>query len=109
MSKLSTEGVRAIVFSGEELPQLEFFELMNETRVFGRQFLLGLRAVGGVRFFFGELPQRFEISYRPLKLTQRIEERAKPRDFLDLTLSAFAIRPKIGGRHALFQAPKLTF
>ncbi len=37
-----------IVFAGEKLAQLEFFELVNQPGMFSRDFLLGLRALRGV-------------------------------------------------------------
>ena len=48
--------IRAIVFAGKKLAQLEFFQLVNETRMFCRDFLFRLRALRWVCFFRGELP-----------------------------------------------------
>jgi hypothetical protein len=82
---------------------------MEKTRLFAGQFFLGFRALAGIRFFRGELPQRFEISHRALELAQRIEERAQMRDFLDVVLRAFAIRPEIGCAHSLLERAELAF
>ena len=83
--------------------------LMNETRLFGRDFLFRLRALRRVGFFRGELPQRFEIFHRALELAQRIQERAHARNFLDIALGALAIRPKIRRRSCALRARSAGF
>ena len=103
------ERIRPIVFAGKKLPQLEFFQLMNETRLFGREFLFRLRALRWICFFRGELPQRFEIFHRALEFTQRIQERAHARNFLDIPLSSLAIRPEIGSAHSILERGQLAF
>ena len=59
---------------------------MKETRMFRRDFLFRLRALRRVRFFRGELLERFEIFHRALELTQRIQQRADARNLLDFRL-----------------------
>ena len=103
------KGVRAIVLAGKKLPQLEFFELMDEAPLLGRDFLLGCRAMGWIGFLRRELAQRFEIRNGALEFAQRIQERTEARNFLDVPLGPLAVRPEIGGGHALFESGELAF
>ncbi len=98
------ERVRAIVFTGEKLAQLEFLELVQERRLFARQFLFRFRAMGRIGFFGGELAQRFEIGDGAFEFAERIQKRTDPRDFLDVDLGSLAVRPEIGGGHALLES-----
>jgi hypothetical protein len=69
---------------------------------------LGCGAMGWVGFFRGELAQRFEIGDGALEFAERIQERTQARNFLDVTLGPLAVRPKIGGGHALFESAELV-
>ena len=53
--------VGAIVFSGEELAQLELVQHVSQTVVFGRHFFFRLRAMRRIAFFRGEFLQCAEI------------------------------------------------
>ncbi len=65
--------------------------------------MFGLRAVRFVLFFRCELMQRVEVLDLAFQFVKRIDQRAKPRDFIDITLGALAIVPKIGGGHPRFE------
>src|SRR2546421_7271473 len=97
------ERVRAIALAGKKLAELEFFELMNETIVLGGNFALGLRAMRCVLLFGGELMERVEIFDLAFELAKGIDQRSQARDFIDITLRALAIVPKIGRCHPRFE------
>ena len=69
--------IRAIVFAGKKLAQLEFFDLVKEARMFRRDLFFRLSALSRVGFFRGELLERFEIFHRAFELPQRVQERAQ--------------------------------
>jgi CheY-like chemotaxis protein len=50
-----------------------------------------------------ELLQRFEVLGLPLQLAKWINQRTQPRDFFDVSLRSFAIRPKIRRGHPRLQ------
>src|SRR5437879_5353725 len=47
--------------------------------------------------------QRVEVFDLAFQFVKRIDQRAKPRDFIDIALGALAVVPKIGGRHPRFE------
>src|SRR5438477_12192121 len=49
------KGVGSIVLTRKELAQLEFLQLMNQAVMFGRDFLLCMRATRRVAFFRSQL------------------------------------------------------
>ena len=97
------EGVRAIIFTREKLPQLEFFEFLHELRVLRRDFLFRRGARSRIGFLRGELLQRFEVVQGALQFLHRVDQPAQARDLLDFALGALAIRPEIRGRHPRFE------
>ena len=94
--------VRAIVFSGKKLAQLELVQLVSQTVVFGRHFFLRLRAMRRIAFFRSEFLQRAEIFDLAFQLLERIDQRTQSRNFLDIGLGALPIRPEIGRSHSRF-------
>ena len=54
-------------------------------------------------FFRRELMERVEILDLAFEFVKRIDQRAKPRDFIDIGLGALAVVPKIGRRHPRFE------
>jgi hypothetical protein len=50
----------------------------------------------------GEFLQRAEIFDLAFQLLERIDQRTQSRNFLDISLRAFPIRPEIGRSHARF-------
>src|SRR5690349_1482823 len=71
--------VVAIALAGKKLAELEFFELVEETIVLGRDFLFGLRAVSVVLFFGRELMERVEIFDLALEFAEWIDQRPQAR------------------------------
>jgi hypothetical protein len=59
-------------------------------------------ARGGIAFFGGELLQCTEVFDFTLQILKWIDEGAQSGDLIDVSLSALAIRPKIGRGHAPF-------
>ena len=51
----------------------------------------------------GQLMERLEIMNFALDLEERIDQRSKARDFIDIGLGALAIVPKIWRRHPRFE------
>src|SRR5260370_18940823 len=47
--------------------------------------------------------QRVEVFDLAFQFVKRIDQRAKPRDFIDIALGALAVVPKSGGGHARFE------
>ncbi len=97
------EGVGAIVFAGEKLPELEGFEFLEKTRLLGRDFLFRGGLGGRLGFLGGQFLERFEISELALEFEHGIDQSAQSRDLLDIGLGAFAVRPEIGRRHPGFE------
>ena len=77
--------------------RLEIFLLQR-----GRDFFLGVRAVRRVGFFRSQLLQCAKILNLALQFLERINQRAQSRNFLDICLSALAVRPEIRRGHAPF-------
>ena len=102
------EGVRGIVFSAQKLTEPEFFELMNEPLLFSRELFLRLGAMSRIVLFRRKLVERGEVVHGALELAQRIEQRAETRNFFYFALGALTVRPKICGRHPLFQGAELA-
>jgi len=94
--------VGAIVFTREKLAELELIQLVRQTVVFGRYFLLRLRAMRRIAFFRGEFLQRTEIFDLAFQLLERIDQRTQSRNFLDISLGTLPIRPEIGRSHSRF-------
>ena len=96
--------IRAIVFAGKKLPQLEFFQLVNETRVFADAVPFPpARVAAGSASSAASCCSASKSSVVPLEFRERIQERTQPRNLLDIGLGAFAIRPEIRRAHALFE------
>ena len=76
---------------------------MNEPIMFGCDFMLRLQTMCVVLFLGRELLQSLEISDLAFQFEKRIDKGTQARDFIDIGLSAFAIRPKIWRGHARFQ------
>ena len=68
--------------------------------MFGRDFAASLNTMCFVLLLSCQLLQDFEVVDLSLEFQKRIDQRAKPRDFLDVGLGAFAVRPKIRSAHA---------
>jgi hypothetical protein len=64
--------------------------------------------LGRVRFFRSELAERFKIFLRAFEFAERVQQRTDARYFLDVTLGALAIRPKIRAAHSLFERGELA-
>ena len=65
------ECVRAIVFAGQKLPQLEFVQLVSQALMFSDDFFLCLRAMCRIVFFRSQFLQRPEILDLALQLLRR--------------------------------------
>ena len=65
--------------------------------------------MSGIRFLSCQLPQRLKIRDGTFEFAERIQQRADARDFFDVALRPFAVRPKVGGRHPLFERTKFCF
>ena len=89
--------------------EIERVKPMTRWTLFRREFLFRFRTARGIRFLRRQFAQRFEIAHRLFQFAQWIQQRTQPRNFLDVALSPFAIRPKIRRRHALFQRAQLLF
>src|SRR5205814_7646095 len=56
------ECVGTIIFAGKELPQFELAELVDQPSMLGGDVSFSLASGSVVRFFGGELLQRFEVA-----------------------------------------------
>src|ERR1700738_2986334 len=97
------KGVRAIVFPGKELTELELLEFVHEPFVLRDNIALGLSTMSVVFFLGRELLQDLEVIDLALELAKWIDQGTQTRDFLDVGLGAFAIVPKIRAAHARFE------
>ena len=85
------ECVRAIVFAGKKLPQLEFLEFLHEARMLRRDFLFRRGPRRRIGFLRRQLLQRFKILPLALQFEHRIDQAAQARDLLDFALGALAV------------------
>ena len=92
--------VGAIVFARKKLPQLEFVQFVRQTGVLGCNFFFSSRARGRLVFFGSQLLQCLKVLDFAFQLSKRIDSGTQPGNFLDIGLSALAIRPEIWRSHS---------
>src|SRR5918996_3687415 len=87
--------VRAIVFAGQELAQLELIQLVSQTVVFGHHLSLRLRSMRWIVFFRSKLLQSTEIFNLPFQFLEWIDQRTQSGNLFDISLGAVPTRPEI--------------
>ncbi len=96
------ESARGIVGTGKKLPQLEFLQLADQTRVFRNDFVFSLRSLRQVAFLGRKLLQDFEVFRFSFEREKGLNQGSQPRHLLDVRLRPVAVIPKIWRGHPRF-------
>jgi len=87
-------------FRQTKTAQLELVQFVSQALVFGDDFFLRLRSMCWIGFFCSQILQCAKIFDLAFQFLERIDQRAQSGNFLNISLRALPIGPKIWRSHA---------